>query len=338
MVFTPTPGYTPTKKAKSDDPFVINFENITPAYAAWVLAERNAQGLSYGPLRHQGNRKASPGRVSRYATEMEQGWWTTTHQGIAFDEEGLLIDGQNRLMGVVQSGVTVTMLVSRGVPRETFYLLDQGMARSAHQFLGGTHGSLRAALARTLMRLTEQKGKVTSTIGAGQYPSYRILHFLDDNPHVAEFGEKYAPLANRVTARKAGTYLASTSAAGILLGGFTLGDTTLAERWFDELDRLRRESLADTSVEYIAKDSPLRHFQSSPVADGNMTNINYRRALLVADLYRRRKPARKSGTQIRKFTVDYINKPYSKSGGGAEGMKIDLDALKIVPDALSVHH
>ncbi len=59
-----------------------------------------------------GNRKRRPHLVAVYAEAMKRGQWRTTHQGLAIDEAGNLLDGQHRLLAVVKSGVTVRMMVT----------------------------------------------------------------------------------------------------------------------------------------------------------------------------------------------------------------------------------
>lgn len=63
------------------------------------------------------NRKVSPEIVNKYASDMEQGTWRLNHQGIAFDDEGVLVDGQHRLMAIVKSGVTIKAMVTWGSSR-----------------------------------------------------------------------------------------------------------------------------------------------------------------------------------------------------------------------------
>lgn len=76
------------------------------------------------------NRPVSQKRVKYYATLMEEGKWHTTHQGIAVSKSGIIIDGQHRLIAVVESGVTVMMNVTTGVEEETFKYVDVGYTRT----------------------------------------------------------------------------------------------------------------------------------------------------------------------------------------------------------------
>ena len=63
------------------------------------------------------NRKASQATVNRYAGDMKSGEWRLNHQGIAFDDQGILVDGQHRLLAVVKSCATVRMMVTWGADR-----------------------------------------------------------------------------------------------------------------------------------------------------------------------------------------------------------------------------
>lgn len=74
--------------------------------------------------------------VSAYARDMKDGRWELTHQGIAFDENGFLRDGQHRLAAIIESGVTVKMMVTRGIPAGTYAGIDEGAKRSYRDSFG----------------------------------------------------------------------------------------------------------------------------------------------------------------------------------------------------------
>jgi hypothetical protein len=78
-----------------------------------------------------GNRKIDRATVEIYAAAMKRGEWKLSHQGIAVDEHGVLLDGQHRLEAILKSGVTIPMLVVRGVDRASFSVVDTGKRRSA---------------------------------------------------------------------------------------------------------------------------------------------------------------------------------------------------------------
>lgn len=96
---------------------------------------------SWLQLNRPENRRMSQRAVANLATTMLAGEYLLTHQPIAFDAHGRLIDGQHRLAAVVQSGVTVQMWVITGADPETFGVVDTGLARRPTQFLRVKHSN-----------------------------------------------------------------------------------------------------------------------------------------------------------------------------------------------------
>lgn len=95
-----------------------SIEMITPALARLYL-DKNTR-----------NRPIKSTVVSRYALEMKEGNWEFTHQGIAFDSEGVLLDGQHRLEAIMLSGSSVPMLVTRGIKSESQLIMDDHAKRN----------------------------------------------------------------------------------------------------------------------------------------------------------------------------------------------------------------
>lgn len=113
---------------------------VTPELAADWLENRNLET----------NRKLSSTVAARYAKAMAEARWLTTHQGIAFDNDGFLIDGQHRLKAVIIAGIPVELFVAVGFSNETFAVLDSGHRRQAGQMITGKYGPMLAAAARFL--------------------------------------------------------------------------------------------------------------------------------------------------------------------------------------------
>jgi hypothetical protein len=76
------------------------------------------------------NRPIRQSVVDRFARDMMAGRWRLTHQGIAFDSDGVLIDGQHRLWAIVISAVTVRTRVFFNEPLENMKAVDIGLVRS----------------------------------------------------------------------------------------------------------------------------------------------------------------------------------------------------------------
>ena len=168
----------------------VRVETITPEIAKTYLT------------RNVNNRKPSNKTVSIYAREMKMGKWQLTHQGLAFDENGDLLDGQHRLWAVVEADVPVQMVVSRNMSRSTFMFVDNGRRRQAHQLLPGdiTHRSSVASAARYLLVIEGSAGvgSKINTIADSVYwtnaPTHEILECVERWPEL----EQAAQIASTV--------------------------------------------------------------------------------------------------------------------------------------------
>ncbi len=76
------------------------------------------------------------GWVAQLAHYMKEGHFQLTHQGIAFNEDGELFDGQHRLLAVMKSGVPVQMVVTRGANSLAWTATDIGVKRSFADITG----------------------------------------------------------------------------------------------------------------------------------------------------------------------------------------------------------
>lgn len=79
---------------------------------------------------NSGNRTLRVGYVRDLAAMIREGEWRATHQGVAFDCEGRFIDGQHRAHAIIEAGMHVSIMVTRGLPVEAFEVLDRGIVRT----------------------------------------------------------------------------------------------------------------------------------------------------------------------------------------------------------------
>ena len=122
--------------------------------------------------RNEGNRPLNMSTVNIYAQRMLRGEFVLSNDAITFDAEGRLLNGQHRLKAVVQSDTEQPFLVLRGVPADTFTVMDDGKKRTPGDVLSiaGIRGATNmAALVRTVMLLRQRK-RVHST----GYEGYRL--------------------------------------------------------------------------------------------------------------------------------------------------------------------
>lgn len=151
---------------------------VDPDLASQWLADHNTR-----------NRPLSKVHVATLAADLANGRWKTTHQGVAFDWNGVLVDGQHRLAAIVEAGVPARLLVTRGVDPQAFEVIDQHKKRTAGQILA-MEGIQRdaprlAAMARALLFARHGKSRITIA-EATQFALQNREHF-----------EKFLPVARR---------------------------------------------------------------------------------------------------------------------------------------------
>jgi hypothetical protein len=106
-------------KLKGDTMVETKLVTVTPAMARHWLDACNTK-----------NRPIRSSVVDRFVREITSGAFQLTHQGIAFDEAGVLLDGQHRLMATVQAGMSVEMMVTTGLPAKSQVAMDDGTRRN----------------------------------------------------------------------------------------------------------------------------------------------------------------------------------------------------------------
>lgn len=97
--------------------------NVTPTMArGWM--EKNTK-----------NRPSNAKHTSWLASQMTAGKWKLNPQPIIFNGDGTLLDGQHRLMAVIESGKTVKMNIVTGAASDVFDVLDTNRTRTAGDVL-----------------------------------------------------------------------------------------------------------------------------------------------------------------------------------------------------------
>lgn len=177
-------------------------QKINPSRAA-VMLEANTS-----------NRPLSRSTVRGFADAMRRGEWLVTHQGVAFDTAGVLVDGQHRLAAVIEADVSVEMTVFTEVPAGTFDVLDTGKKRNAADVLaieGEKSTALLAAMVRTVWQYENRPDQSWSG-GAAAVSNHQIVQALEQNPGLRD----YVPVADRV-AGETGMIKSAAGAASFLV-------------------------------------------------------------------------------------------------------------------------
>lgn len=122
-------------------------------------------------------------RVLMYSAAMKAGHWRETHQPIAFDHDGVLIDGQHRLSAIIHAGVPVTLSAVYDADASTMAVVDTGRGRTPGQILGAAgyaNGARVAATARHFLVYGTMVGETRMVNGSDRnnYTGQDILDFL----------------------------------------------------------------------------------------------------------------------------------------------------------------
>lgn len=105
------------------DPYLPSTDDV---YVELVGPEEAAKYLA---TNHH-NRNVKVRKVAQYAHDMRTGHWYWNGQTICFDKNSELIDGQNRLLAVIEADVVLPFLVVRNVERRAQESIDTGAART----------------------------------------------------------------------------------------------------------------------------------------------------------------------------------------------------------------
>ncbi|MFC4607129.1 hypothetical protein [Streptomyces maoxianensis] len=134
------------------------------------------------------NRPLSKGTVQQLAAQIQRGEWQLTHQGIAFDEDEVLIDGQHRLAAIVKAGIAVPLTVTHGVPRTAFTVMDTGRKRTGRDTLalvGEANATHLAAALRGLHLYLHVPNSAWSG-GSSTTSNDQLLVMLEKHPGIRD--------------------------------------------------------------------------------------------------------------------------------------------------------
>lgn len=159
-------------------------EVITPAEAKKHLTKRVNQ------------RPIKPAKIKLYTKLMNEGKWGMGDSNICFDVHGNLLNGQNRLLALVEHGKPIAFTVARGLPTDSFYVMDQGAKRSGGDTLasiGFTNWQDCAAIGRAIMSI-----KYDGKPGRNSTDQRDLAEFCDPRSEYIEEAAELARLSRSI--------------------------------------------------------------------------------------------------------------------------------------------
>ena len=125
------------------------------------------QWLERNPI----NRKLSQAHVRRIAQAIQNREWAMNGEAIKFNCDGTLLDGQHRLLAVIECGIPVQSLVITGISSDAQGTMDLGRTRSLVDFLrmdGVTNAVVCASIVTMVNRVeatwrAQTEGRIGNT-------------------------------------------------------------------------------------------------------------------------------------------------------------------------------
>ena len=197
------------------------------------------------------NRTLRMGAVSKYKEDILNGNWKLTHQAIAIDWNGNVIDGQHRLKAIIMSGISVVMMVTFDADPNTFDILDSGVGRTASDalFITGMAPRTSKIVCAIIPLITnyEASGSLNNGHQGKKYGSITpfVKDFISANPDViksAEYGQ-LLPYRNNLLKQSSACFLhylisKKYDNASIFLDKVLVGDNVQAGSIEFELRRI----------------------------------------------------------------------------------------------------
>lgn len=106
------------QRLNGNENIIIQVTTITPEDAArWLKCNHN-------------NRPVRRGHIEFLAGEIRNGNWQLNGQGIVISLDEEVLDGQHRLMAVIEAGIAIKTLVIYGIDKSAFKTIDTGAVRT----------------------------------------------------------------------------------------------------------------------------------------------------------------------------------------------------------------
>lgn len=126
-----------------------------------------------------------------FAGRMLRREWKLNHQGMALDVDGILLDGQHRLAGLVKAAetdptVTFVTEITYDLDPETMITIDTGKTRNKTDALGFRKEANRHMLASTVGLIWRYDNFPLTEWGKQRMSNQQMLDVLDANPNIRE--------------------------------------------------------------------------------------------------------------------------------------------------------
>lgn len=203
--------------------------------------------------KHQ-NRAVKTKRVEEFAHAMKNGEWRMNGQSIIFSTAGRLLDGQHRLLAIVESGETVRLFVVQGVPEREMVTIDRGTKRSFADVLGIRGCKDPRSLAGAI--------RVAMALQNGQFMASGVVYSYENMSEWLAVNQKIGDSVSRYASKKKRSVLPLSQVAGL---HFLMSKKSalLADDFWDRV--IEGDGLSKTDIEYKLRDRLLNDIRANTV-------------------------------------------------------------------------
>ncbi len=137
--------------------------------------------------RNKSNRPLNKGNIAFLMKEIKNGNWQFSSEAIKIDDKGNTLDGQHRCHAVINTGISINIMIVSGLDSSVFTVLDTGRKRLAADSLS-IHGVSHATLVSATIRIIVQFDKGSyGEIGSMSriISNQEMVKFYDEHPEIA---------------------------------------------------------------------------------------------------------------------------------------------------------
>ena len=202
------------------------------------------------------NRPVRKGHVNFLANEIKNGNWQVNGQAIVIADNEQVLDGQHRLLAIIEAGQPIKSLVVYGITPEAFSTIDTGAVRSSADalylhFHDHPIGIVKA-VATAVPWLKQLERGALRTGGSSRVSNTQVIVYAQDHPSLFERAARLQsfPKDNRPLSLGVGTALYE------YLGR---RDEDKADDFFEKL--YTGENIERTDVEFVLRAAFQKDYQ-----------------------------------------------------------------------------
>jgi len=132
--------------------------------------------------RNTENRKVKRKTITFYKNQMSNGTWKENGEPIIIDKNGVIKDGQHRLMAVVETGYAYRVPVISGISPDVMDTIDTGTNRSAGDVLE-LEGFKYSAILASVIKKVLQNGSSSRSAKNCNVSNNDVLEFAKEKEH-----------------------------------------------------------------------------------------------------------------------------------------------------------